>query len=299
MKKGIAYILLSGLSFMLVNLLVKILGTENDIGMDLGLQRYGAHELVLFRSLVSFSICAFYIKRKGLPFFGVNKKWLLVRGFSGVFALTIFFFTLQKLPIAIASIVQYLSPIFTVILAIFLLKEKIHKVQWLFILAAFGGVLTIGLNNLFYAHEIEISIPWIVAGTFSAFFSGLAYVAIVKLKKTDTPLNIVMYFPMLAIPIMVVWCIFDFVLPEGIEWFILLFIGLFTQFAQILMTKALHTDNTAVIVPFQYLGAIYAFLIGFYVFDEELSLVLYLALLVIVASVIGNTIFKYRLKETL
>ena len=294
--KGIKYILLSGISFSLVNFMVKLLGGDLGVFGNANFQIYGAHELVFFRSLVSFTISAYVIKKKRLPFFGVNKKWLLVRGFSGVIALTIFFFTLQKLPIAVASVVQYLSPIFTVILAIVVLKDKILKAQWIFILAAFSGVLLIGVNNFMGRGHVQLDTTWLLLGIVSAFFSGIAYVAIVKLKHTDSPVTIVMYFPMLALPIMGVWCLLDFVFPMGWEWLILLLIGIFTQIAQILMTKALHVSDTARIVPFQYLGAIYAIFIGWFAFFEHLNLILMIGIGMIILSVMANAVYQYKVK---
>lgn len=293
---GVRYILLSGLSFFVVNFFVKILGGQSDSFVNWDMQTYGAHELVFFRSLISFAISAYIIKKRGIPFWGNNKKWLFVRGFAGVIALTLFFFTLQKLPLAVASVVQYLSPIFTVILAIMVLKERVYKVQWVFILTAFMGVLLIGLNNLLFAGTTKLDTTWLILGVISAFFSGIAYVAIVKLKNTDQPISIVMYFPMLALPVMGIWCLFDFVWPKSWEWLILLLIGVFTQMAQILMTKALHVSNTARIVPFQYLGAIYAILVGWIAFDEHLNSVLLLGILIIFMSVVANAVLRYKVK---
>lgn len=285
---------------MAVNFLVKILGTDNDIRIEMGWQKYNAPQLVLFRSLVSFAISAFIIYRKRIPFFGQNKKMLLVRGISGVIALTIFFFTIVKLPLAIASILQYLSPIFTVLLAIIVLKEKIVKFQWLFILFAFLGI---GLLTFFRDADpiqaISLDLFWIGMGIVSAFFSATAYIGIIKLKTTDEPITIVMYFPMLAIPVMSIWCYFDSIMPLGWEWVILLLIGIFTQMAQILLTKSLHMGQTSVIVSFQYFGAIYSLLIGFFVFDERLNLILYLGLIIIVVSVIGNTLYSGYSKKRL
>ncbi len=297
MLLGIRYILLSGLSFILVNFLVKLLGGNNAISSYFEFQTFGAHELVFFRSLVSFIISAIVIKRKAIPFFGNNKKWLFVRGISGVVALTIFFFSLQNLPLAVASILQYLSPIFTVILAAIILKDKILKLQWILIILAFCGVLLIGYDNLVSDSEIVIDPTWMILGIVSAFFSAIAYIAIVKLKNTDKPITIVLYFPMMALPFTGIWCLFDFVLPIGWEWIILILIGVFTQIAQILMTKALHTADTAKIVPFQYLGAIYAIIIGWFVFDERLSWILIAGMFIIIICVILNTIYQHRLKS--
>lgn len=293
MNKGILFIILSGLSFLIVNFFVKILGAGPNQELFPGLQKFPAHELVLARSIVSFTISYYIIKRRGLPVLGFNRKWLLIRGVSGMIALTIFFYSIHYLPLAIAATIQYLAPIFTVVFAMFILGERIKKLQWFFILLAFVGVGLIGFNNLLAADQHEnINYLWFGLGILSAAFSGIAYTAIIKLKETDTPINIVIYFPMLSLPIMTVWCLYEFTMPVGIEWLILLIIGIFTQIAQVLMTRALHEGSAGLITPFQYLGAIYAALVGFFIFDERLSWIVYVGIVLILIGVVVNAVLR-------
>jgi drug/metabolite transporter (DMT)-like permease len=293
MKKGILFIVLSGLSFLVVNFLVKLFGMGTEQHLFPNLQKIPAHELVLARSIISFSISSIIIKQKKLPFFGVNVKWLLIRGFAGMIALTMFFETIHHLPIAVASTVQYLAPIFTMIFTMLFLGERILKMQWLFVLVAFIGVTLIGLNALILkTNPVELDFFWLTLGLISAAFSGIAYTAIVKLKATDAPINIVSYFPMLSIPIMTVWCFFDFVMPRGIEWLLLLIIGIFTQIAQMLLTKALHQDSASLITPFQYLGSIYAMLMGYFIFDERLNFLIIIGVGLTLMGVVANTLIK-------
>jgi drug/metabolite transporter (DMT)-like permease len=293
MNKGILYIILSGLSFLIVNFFVKVLGSGPEQELFPGLQKFPAHELVLARSIVSFAISYYIIRKRKLPVLGYNRKWLFIRGIAGMIALTIFFYSIHHLPIAIASTIQYLAPVFTVIFAMLILKEKVAKLQWIFILLAFCGVGIIGLNNLIAADQhVTLDYTWLGLGIVSAAFSGIAYTAIIKLKPTDTPINIVIYFPMLSLPIMTIWCLFDFTMPQGIEWLILLTIGIFTQIAQVLMTKALHEGSASLITPFQYLGAIYAAIMGLFIFDERLSWVVYLGIFLILFGVVTNALIK-------
>ena len=86
-------------------------------------------ELVFFRSFISLLISFTSLKSKNIPIFGVNKKILLIRGFIGSIALTLFFLTLQNIPLASAVTIQYLSPIFTALFAIWILKERMKKLQ--------------------------------------------------------------------------------------------------------------------------------------------------------------------------
>ncbi|MCH2230482.1 MAG: DMT family transporter [Crocinitomicaceae bacterium] len=295
MNKGIFFIILSGLCFIIVNFFVKLLGAGDSQNLVEGLQRYPGHELVLARSVVSLTISLFVIKKRKLPVFGNNKKWLIIRGLSGTIALTIFFYTIHHLPLAIASTIQYLAPIFTVILAMIILKEKVKRLQWFFIGISFLGVALIAVDKLSGGiGPEEISFFWLGLGIISAVFSGLAYTAIIKLKHTDAPITIVFYFPMIAMPIMLILCLYSFTIPQGIEWLFLLLIGIFTQLAQILMTKALHLGSASTITPFQYLGAVYAFLIGYFIFDETLSMIVNIGIGLVISGVIVNAILRKK-----
>lgn len=283
MKKGIIYIIISGLSFLVVNFIVKILGHPSYFP-ELHLQKYPAQELVLARSIVSFSISAFVIYRKKLPLFGNNKKWLLMRGTFGMIALTLFFFTIEKLPLAIASTLQYLSPIFTIFIASFLFKERVSKTSYIASTIALLGVFFIAWNAI--NKDAQFSIEWILIAIISAFFSGIAYNSIKKLKETDEPINIVIYFPMLAIPITGIWTAIDGIMPQGIEWLLLLTIGIFTQIAQICMTKAFLLVKTSTIAPFQYLGAVYSLILGWFIFDEQLRFYSLVGIFLIIGGII-------------
>lgn len=293
---GIVYIILSGLFFLAMNILIKLLSGGTTITLFGQIQHYPIHELVLARSLVSFAISASIIYFRKLPLFGNNKKWLISRGISGTIALTLFFYTIQQTPLAIASTIQYLGPIFTVLISTYFLREKIKSIQWLFIGLCFIGVIFLSWDALFSAQSTFAPI-WILIGIISALFSGLAYSSIVKLRETDEPINIVIYFPMIAIPIMSLWCLYEFIMPQGIEWLLLLLTGITTQIAQVCMTRALLAENTAVIAPFQYLGAIYASLMGFLIFDERLSFYVFIGIFVILTGVILNTIFGKTIRS--
>lgn len=259
------------------------------------IQEYPPHELIFFRSLISLSITAAILKQRRIPLLGTNKKWLIIRGVFGVLALTSFFYTLKELPMAVAVTVQYLSPLFTIIFAIWLIKEKVRPAQWLFFAVALVGVAVISLRKADVTAELSqasLSPFWIGIGVMSALFSGIAYTAIIKCKETDSALNIVLYFPLIATPVMGIWCLFDFVMPQGIEWLFLLIIGLFTQFAQVFMTKALHADSASKITPFKYLGAVYAFFIGLLMFGEILNWSALIGVMLILIGVLGNALLK-------
>lgn len=282
--------LLSSLCFALINICVKVL--TNSYSKFPDIQDYPAHELVFFRSIISLTICAAIIRQKKIPFFGNNKKWLLIRGLAGVTALTCFFITLKHLPLAIATTVQYLSPIFTILFAIRLQKEKVIPIQWIFFLISFAGVAVLGLTK---DQDLNYNPSWLLLGLFSAVVSGIAYNAIMKCRTTDQPVTVVMYFPLVATPLMLAACIaFGFVIPQGIEWILLLAIGTLTQIAQVTMTRAFNADTAAKVTPIKYVGAIYAVAAGYFIFDETLSLYASIGISLVLIGVLLNTFYRTK-----
>jgi len=294
MYRGILYMLLSSFSFALVNLLVKVLADKKDLFP--AIQNYPELELVFFRSIISLTICIAIIRSRKIPFFGNNKKWLFIRGAAGATALTMFFFTLNNLPMAIATIIQYLSPVFTIIFAIYLNKEKVAPIQWLFFLIAMSGIAVIGVGK---GTEGSLNLIWVVVGFVSAVFSGIAYNAIIKCRTTDEPVTVVMYFPLIAAPVtFILLLIQGFVIPQGIEWGLLLLIGILTQIAQVCMTRAFNSESASSVTPIKYIGAIYAVLIGYFIFDETLSLYATFGICLVLTGVLLNTFFKNRKQKT-
>ena len=68
----------------------------------------------------------------------------------------------------------------------------------------------------------------------------------------------VFYFPLVATPIMGVLTYFQWVQPIGSDWLLLLLMGIFTQIAQILMTKGLQSAVINKIISVKYIGTFWA-----------------------------------------
>jgi drug/metabolite transporter (DMT)-like permease len=280
MNKGAQFMIISSFAFSLMHLCVK------------ALPHIPVFELVFFRSLISLIITFVSLKNKSIPVFGNNKKILFSRGFLGVTALTLFFSTLQNIPLASAVTLQYLSPIFTAFFAIWILKEKMKGRQWFFFVLAFLGVFILKGFDIYG----QISYKYFTIGIVSACFSGLAYNCIRLLRKTEHPLVVVFYFPLVATPIMAVLSFFNWVKPEGLDWMYLLLLGIITQVAQIYMTKGIQSDSAGNIMTFKYIGVLFAFIYGYFFFGETYSFMSVLGIFILLSGVLLNILFKDRIK---
>jgi drug/metabolite transporter (DMT)-like permease len=246
------------------------------------LRHIPAHEIVLFRSAVSLLIAVGTLHYKRMFTFGKRIDLLILRGFFGSGALFLFFITVQKMPFATAITIQYLSPVITSIFALFFLREKMAPIQWIAYAVAFAGVAVIKWD------DASISGLYLGLGILSAIFSALAYTTIRRMKDSDHPLVVVMYFPLVALPLAGIWCLFDWVTPHGWDWLWLLVTGISAQLGQVFMTKSLVAEKANIVSSVHYLGVIYSILFGVLLFGETYSWMAYVGIALVTVGVLGN-----------
>ena len=257
------------------------------------LSNYSTVELVFYRALVTFFISGYFIHKKGISIKGNNTKLLILRGIFGFLGLSLYYLTVQKLPLASAVILQYSSPIFTTLIALVVLKEKVLKVQWFAFSICMAGLLMIKQFG-------EIDWFYFTLGIFSAVFSGAAYNVIRKLKTTENSSLIVFYFPLVTLPRAIVLLAIkgDMNNPTLLEMFFLLMIGVSTQIAQITMTLAYQKEAAAKVSSVTYTGLGYALFFGFLFFNEKPSPIELAGFGVVLVGILIN-IFgsKYKTKK--
>ncbi len=250
-----------------------------------------AIEIILFRSIVSLVISVTSLSLQKIPLFGRNKKVLLLRGLAGALALMMFFTTLQHIPLASAVTLMFLGPIFTAILGIWIVKEKVATLQWVFFGISFLGII------LIKGFDTRIPLVMALLGVGAAFFSGVAYNMIRKLKTTENPLVIILYFPLVTLPIVGIYSFFNWVQPEGIEWLLLIGVGVLTQIAQYFMTKSYQSEELAKVANINFIGIIYAIGFGYVLFDESFNFMTYLGMTAVMIGVVLNVLYKNRKKN--
>lgn len=251
-----------------------------------------ATEIALLRSVVSLFAAYVLLRYHRIPLPGNNTRSLFLRGLFGSGSLVLYFITLQHLPLASAVTLQYLSPIFTAILGIYLVREPVKPLQWWFFALSFAGILIV------QGFDSRIEPVYLLLGIGSAVFAGLAYNTIRQLKLTEHPLIITFYFPLVSLPISLVANGVQWVMPNGTDWAVLAFIGLIAQAAQYFMTKSYQTDDLSKVASLKYLGIIYAWAFGFFVFDESFTAMAYVGMILVIAGVALNIWYRHSSEVT-
>ncbi len=154
--------------------------------------------VVFTRGLLMTATFVALARRQGVPILGKNPPMLLFRGLLGYGALSCYFWSVQHLPLGDAVLLQYSHPIFVAVLAPFFLHEATGRWHWPLVLAALAGVaLIVGPSG-------AVRGPAVV-GLCGSMLSGIAYMAVRKLAKTEHTLTILVWFPLATIPLSFLW----------------------------------------------------------------------------------------------
>ena len=272
--RGVCYMLLATFVFALMMVFVKLVAVLPVL------------EIIFFRALFSVVICLYSLLKHRIPVFGNNKPILVFRGLAGVTALSLNYYLIQTVPLAAASTLTYLAPIFTTILGIFIVKEKVSPLQLVFFALSFGGILMI------QGFDSRISILHLLIGIATSLIMGLAYNLVRKLSTTEHPLVIMFYFPLLCLPVTGLWIIFDWTTPQGWQWFYLIMVGLTSQIAQYYLTRAYQIAEIATVSIVNYTSIIYTIALGFFIFNESFNGMTYLGMALVCSGVIINVLYK-------
>lgn len=250
---------LAAFMFSIMSMFVKLAG-----------QRLPSQEIVLVRSIVTLIYSYAALRLFGISPWGHDKRWLIVRGTLGFAALSCFFYALTKLPLADATVIQYTNPALTALLAAVFLKETIGWTRVAGTLLSLFGVAVIARPSfLFGAASSSLDLTAVGVALLGAILSAAAYVVVRMLRRSESPLVIVFYFPLISTIGSVPTAFPGAVWPTWTEWIMLIAgIGIAAQAGQIFMTKGLHLEQAGRATAVSYLQVVFAAVWGMLVFSE-------------------------------
>lgn len=279
---AIHFMLISALGFSLMAACVKAVAAKGIPVL----------EIVAARALVSLLISYLDIKRKRIPVWGTNKPWLIARGTVGALALICVYYAVSTIPLAEATLLQYVHPAFTAILACWFLKERIQLATVACIVLSLAGLGVMVSPNLDLSSAVQL--PWlsVLAGLLGAFGSAVAYVIVRHLSKTEDSSVIIFYFPFVALPLTAGLLGSDFVMPDAEALVLLLLVGIFTQVGQVGLTKAMAAESAGKATAYSYVQVIFATVLGMVFFSEVPTLWSVLGGSLIIAGALINALWK-------
>jgi drug/metabolite transporter (DMT)-like permease len=258
---GVRHMLVGAFWFSVMSVLVKLAG-----------MRLPSMEIVFFRGILTLAMSYAMVKRARItPILGVNKRLLVQRGVLGAAALACFLFSLTHLPLAESTLIQYMNPVFAILVAHWWFGERMGRAEWIALVASVTGVLLITRPEfLFGGSASGIHPGHALIALMGAAFSGSAYATIRQMPK-ERPEVVVLYLPLASVPMSLPFIATNWHMPTLSEWLLLIGIGVATQLAQTSMTKGLQVEKTARATMVGYVQIIFAGAWGAMLFAEAIT----------------------------
>lgn len=266
---GIFWMVLTGIQFVGVTALVKLLGT-----------RIPAPEAAFLRYVLGLVFL--------IPMLGTLRRLRLERGTLGLFAarglahsmgVALWFYAMARIPIADVTAMNYLSPIYVTLGAAFFLGEKLALRRVLAVIAALIGALIIlrpGFREVGPGH---------LAMIFTALVFGASYL-LAKILSQRCSAGLVVAMLSITVTIgLAPLAIANWVTPTWHEMVILMGVATLATGGHYTMTLAFRDAPLAVTQPVTFLQLVWAVALGMIFFQEPFDPFVILGGTVIVSAV--------------
>lgn len=268
------------------------------VGVKHASAHYSAGEIVLYRSLIGLALMAALLRLRRIDWRTAVPGMHLWRSLSGTAALCLWFYAIGGLPLGTAMTLNYLSSVWVALFLIggaVLLSPPRSSLDWRLVaavLTGFAGVAlvlrpTIAQEQLWHG----------LMGLISGLLSALAYLQVTALGRAGEPgERVVLYFSVTGVVFGAALAASDGGLHAhtGSGAATLLAIGALATTAQWMMTRAFATGATMGIAALQYLGIVFGFVFGVWLFDDPVTPSAVIGMVLIIGAGVAATFLRKR-----
>ena len=275
--------------------LASILFATMSVCVKLASAQYNAAEIVFYRGLVGLAVM-FLMSRVQQCSLRTAHPWAHVwRSLCGVTALSLWFYAISQLPLATAVTLNYTASVW---MALFLMGSALvmgtTRVD-----ARLVATITVGFIGvaLILQPTLNQNQLWAgIVGLLSGMLSAMAYLQVATLGRLGEPeVRVVFYFSLGSVAVGgISTTVLGASEHSALGLVLLMGVGVLATAAQWALTRAYASGSRLVNASLQYLGIVYSFVYGVMVFDDPVTLLALVGMLLIV----GAGILATRLKPT-
>jgi len=276
--------------------LASFLFATMGVCVKLASAQYDAGEIVFYRGLMGALLMALLARSRGGTVATSVPSMHFWRSLSGVIALSLWFYSIGKLPLATAMTLNYMSSVWMAMFlvggAVMLGNAKVDGRLIATVLLGFAGVA------LILRPTIEEQQLWHgLMGLLSGMISATAYLQVTALGRAGEPeYRIVFYFSIggICAGLLTTLASGEFHAHRWSGVALLAAVGLLATVAQLMMTRAYSTGRTLVNASLQYLGIVYSFIYGVLLFADKVTWMALAGMLLIVVAGLSATLLRTR-----
>ena len=195
---------------------------------------------------------------------------LAYRGIFGGVAVLLYFLAIEKIPVGMATLLNYSSPVWSVSIAALVLGERVRPLLLLPFGVALAGTLLVtgAFEGSGWPPRVGL---WEGVGFLSAILSGAAVAAIRAARRTEGSWAIYASFTACGLLVTAPFALSGFRWPDAREWLLLAIVGGSSISAQLLMTYAYRWVTNLQAGVFSQITVMVTMLLGVVFLGERLS----------------------------
>jgi len=269
------------------------------VGVKVAAGSFNTFELVFYRGVVSVIFIALVLRARGTPLRTSVPMMHAWRTGIGVLAMGSWFYAIAHLPLATAMTLNYMSGVWVAAFiaggALMYGKAARQGPLLATVLTGFAGVV-IMLRPTIDQHQLFAGL----IGLLSGMGSALAYLQVTALAKAGEPEGrTVFYFSIgatlaggvgIAFTGLTAWSAVSW---QAATW--LIPIGVLASLGQWCMTRAYSRGSTLLVANLQYAGIVFAAFYSLLLFGDQIPLIGWAGMGLIVASGLAATVLRARI----
>ncbi|MCB1042744.1 MAG: DMT family transporter [Acidobacteria bacterium] len=171
------------------------------VGVRLARDGFSLPQLVVVRGTVAICMLLPWALTHRSALGGNARFWLVARALVGTLAVYGNFYALQTIPLGTATVLNQTSPVFAVLLVWGLFGRRPQPVNVVAVVTAITGTILI-----FKPWAPNIHVWGWLAGLASGFFAAIAFIAIRRMRFSERPEVIVLWFSVISASLSLPFC---------------------------------------------------------------------------------------------
>ena len=240
-------------------------------------------QVLFFRSLVGLAVVTALLQRAGwahVKTHAIGTHLLRnIAHFGGQYG---WFYGIALIPLTEVFAIEFTVPIWTALMATFLLHERMTGARALAVALGFVGVLVI------LRPGVTAISPAALAVLGSAFCYAISHVFTKRLSSTQTPLTILFYMTVIQLPLGLLPALTRWVWPSAASWPWILVVATTALSAHYCLTRAFQLADASVVIPLDFLRLPLIAVVGFFAYGEPLDIWVLFGALIVCAGTLLN-----------
>jgi drug/metabolite transporter (DMT)-like permease len=259
------------------------------LGEDAGI---GTLELVFYRFLFGLApLLAWIAWRRDFGVWRTRRPLAHIgRAVLGLVTMTLTFNALAWLPLAEATTMGFVAPLFAVMLSALILREPVGRHRWSAVALGLVGVAVVMQPG-----GEALPLAGLLIALAGAFGVAAVTITLRQIARTERPTTVVLWFTCFSLLATGTTMPFAGQAHDSYQWLLLVGVGTAGGVGQLLMTASLKAAPVSVVVPFDYVQLIWAVLLGWLIWDTHPLASTWAGAAVIIASGLYTIYREHRL----